>query len=63
MPIDFCKSCGIFLVGDKEHRTALCSFCFTRQPKFTDERRSVKIELEMWLIELRSKRRAIKRYK
>lgn len=57
MPVDFCKSCGIFLVGDKEHRTGLCNFCFTRQPKLTGDGRRLKSELEMWLIGLRRKRK------
>jgi hypothetical protein len=60
MPFDFCKTCGIFLVGDKEHRSGLCNFCFTRQPKLTGNARSVKKALEIWLIELRKKRRTIK---
>ena len=53
---DFCESCGIFLVSDKERRTRSCNFCLTRQPALVSKRRAVKQELEKWLIQLRSKR-------
>lgn len=56
---DFCESCGIFLVSDRERRAKLCDFCLTKQPALVaGQRRAVKRELDKWLNQLRNKRRA-----